>query len=143
MFECPSEVGKVNTEGHVKMFVKLDGTYDNCTVSNLHLFVSRLSNIFNVSSGTGLQLRCIKPGCLKLTFKLSFYVIEDIFPLSSEQEAALAGLGVGQNLVHLSIQQTTTSGNTELAIYYEKMILWLSMSQEGKKEDTERRELLS
>ena len=93
VFECPSEVGKLSSD-HANIFVKLDDTYENCTLQNLHLFVNRLWNIFNVSIATGLKLSHIEPGCLKLTFQLPFSVLQDIFPLSSEQEAALAGLGV-------------------------------------------------
>ena len=93
MFECPSELGKLNSD-QANMFVKLDDTYKNCTLRNLHLFVSRLWSIFNISTATGLKLCHLEPGCLKLTFQLPFSALQDIFPLSSEQEAALAGLGV-------------------------------------------------
>ena len=38
MFECPSEVGE-RSDHCADMFVALDKNYDNCTVSNLDLFV--------------------------------------------------------------------------------------------------------
>ena len=93
VFECPSEVG-TETDGDAKMFVTLDETYENCSLSALHLFTSRLQEILKLSPGSGLKLCQIEPGSLKLTFQLPFSVLQDTFPLSSEQEAALAGLGV-------------------------------------------------
>ena len=93
IFECPSELGSISN-GHAKMFVKLDKTYENCTIEILHLFVNKLWSIFNVSSATGLKLCRIERGCLKLTFQLPFVAVQDIFPLSREQESALSSLGV-------------------------------------------------
>ena len=94
VFKCPAEVGKMSKEDHAEMFIKLDDTYENCTVGNLHLFVRKLQEVLNTSSISGLKLCRIEPGCLKLTFQLPFSILQDIFPLSSEQEAALTGLGV-------------------------------------------------
>ena len=93
IFECPSEVGE-RSDHCADMFVALDETYDKCTVSNLDLFVINLHKILKVSSGSGLKLCHIEPGSLKLTFQLPLSVLQDTFPLSSEQEAALIGLGV-------------------------------------------------
>ena len=93
VFECPCEVATIS-DNDAKMFVKLDDTYENCTVQNLHLFVNKLWNILNIPFATGLKLCRIEPGCLKLTFQLSYAILQDIFPLSREQEAALSSLGV-------------------------------------------------
>ena len=93
VFECPSEVGTV-TDSDAKMFVTLDETYDNCSLSALHLFTRQLQVILKLSPGSGPKLCQIEPGSLKLTFQLPFSVLQDIFPLSSEQEANLAGLDV-------------------------------------------------
>ena len=93
IFECPSELGSISSD-HANMFVKLDKTYDNCTIEILHIFVNKLWSIFNVSSATGLKLCRIERGCLKLTFQLPVAALQDIFPLSREQEAALSSLGV-------------------------------------------------
>ena len=93
VFECPTEVGTM-TDNDVKMFVILDETYDNCSLSALHLFTSKVQEVLKVSSGSGLKLCQIEPGSLKLTFQLPFSALRDIFPLSSEQEVALAGLGI-------------------------------------------------
>ena len=95
VFECPSEVGKMSEEGHANMFVTLDETFDNCNVSHLWSFVSNLQKILNISNIT-LRLCRIGPGSLKLILQLPHFVQQAIFPLSSEQEAALAGLGVVQ-----------------------------------------------
>ena len=94
VFECPSDVGQVSEEGHVSMFVILDETYDNCNVSQLQLFIVKLRDILNISPGDGLKLCHITPGSLRLTFQLPACIANYIFPLSSEQEAALAGEGV-------------------------------------------------
>ena len=94
VFKCPSKISEVNSEGHISMFVTLDDTYDNCTVSKLHHFVGTLKQVLNISSGTGLKLRHVEPGSLKLTFQLPYSSLQDIFPLTSQQEAALSGLGV-------------------------------------------------
>ena len=94
VFECPSDIGKVSKEEHVNMFVILDETYDKCTVSRLQLFVVKLRDILNISPGDGLKLCQITPGSLRLMFQLPACVANHIFPLSSEQEAALACEGV-------------------------------------------------
>ena len=94
VFECPSELCEVSNEGHANMFVTLDDAYKNCNVSNLHLFVSKLRELLNLSSGSGLKLCRIAPGSLKLTFQLPHAVQQATFPLSSQQEEALASLGV-------------------------------------------------
>ena len=93
IFECPSKVSE-RSDHSADMFVALDKNYDNCTVSNLDLFVINLHTILKVSSGSGLKLHRIEPGSLKLTFQLPFFILRDVFPLSSEQEAALTDLGV-------------------------------------------------
>ena len=96
IFECPSEVGKMSEEGHANMFVTLDDSFDNCSLSHLNVFISNLRKTLNISSDVVLKLCRINPGSIKLTFQLPHFVQQDIFPLSSEQEAALAGLGVVQ-----------------------------------------------
>ena len=94
VFECPSEVGTVS-EGLAKMLVTLDETYESYTLKYLELFVSNLRKILKISSSAMFIKLCqIDPGSLKLTFQLHRSMIEDIFPLSHEQEAELAKLGV-------------------------------------------------
>jgi hypothetical protein len=93
VFECPSEVGTMS-EGLAKMVVTLDETYESYTVKYLELFVSNLRKILNISSSAVFTLCHVAPGSLKLTFQLHRSMIEDIFPLTREQEAELAKLGV-------------------------------------------------
>ena len=93
IFECPSNVG-TETVGDVKIYVILDENYDKSTVSSLHLFVSNIEKILRLPPGSGLKLCRIEPGSLKLTFQLPFPVLQDTFPLSTEQEIALGNLGV-------------------------------------------------
>lgn len=97
VFECPSELGTM-TDGNAEIFVTLDETYDDCTVSVLQLFVRKLAEVLKLSSDAALKLYWVKLGSLKLTFQVPMFVQEDIFPLSIDQKRDLAGLGV----VHLS-----------------------------------------
>ena len=93
VFECPSEVGTMN-EGLAEMVITLDRTYKSYTLEYLELFVSNLRKLLNISSSAVFNLCHVAPGSLKLTFQLHRSMIEDIFPLTSEQEAELAKLGV-------------------------------------------------
>ena len=94
VFECPSEVGKMNTEGHANMFVTLDDLFDNCNVNHLQSFVGNLQKALGLSSDAGLILYRIESGSLKLIFQLSHSLLQAIFPLSEKKEAELAALGV-------------------------------------------------
>lgn len=93
VFMCPSEVGAVS-EGRAKMFVTLDETYDNCTLSHLEVFNAQLRKILNISD-IELQLCRIKPGSVKLTFQIPLD-LQQIFPLSKDQEMALTKIGILQ-----------------------------------------------
>ena len=97
VFECPSNLG-TETDNNAELFMTLDETYDDCTVSVLRLFVRKLAEILKLSSDAALKLCWVELGSLKLTFQIPVFVKEDIFPLSIDQKRALAGLGV----VHLS-----------------------------------------
>ena len=93
VFECPAEVGTVSKD-LAHMFVTLDKTFDNCTVCVLDLFVENVRKTLKISTGAVFKLTRIAPGSLKLTIQLPYSLLQGIFPLSSEQEAALNGLGV-------------------------------------------------
>ena len=95
IFECPSELGEMSEIGHANMFVTLDATYESYTVSHLYAFVSNLQRVLKVPA-VSLRLCRIGPGSLKMIFQLPHSVQQAIFPLSSEQEEALSGLGVVQ-----------------------------------------------
>ena len=94
VFECPSEVGKMSTEGHANMFVTLDDLFDNCNVNHLQSFVGNLQKALGLSSDAGLTLYRIESGSLKLILQLPHSTQQAIFPLSEEKEASLAALGV-------------------------------------------------
>ena len=95
IFECPSELGEMSEIGHANMFVTLDATYESYTVSHLYAFVSNLQRVLKIP-GVSLRLCRIGPGSLKMIFQLHLSVQQSIFPLSSEQEEALSGLGIVQ-----------------------------------------------
>ena len=95
VYECPCEVGQLNETGRSNMFVTLDRSYDNCTVSSLKNFERELAKILKVSSDVVVLCR-ITPGSLQLTFQIPLLIQKTIFPLSSEQEIALTELGVAQ-----------------------------------------------
>ena len=95
VFECPSELGTMS-DRNAELFMTLDETYDNYTVSSLQLFVRKLAEILKLSSNAALKLCRIELGSLKLTFQIPIFMQDDIFPLSVDQKRALAGLGVVQ-----------------------------------------------
>ena len=94
VFECPSNVGKMNDEGHANMFVTLDDSFNNCTLSHLNVFIYNLRKTLNISSDVTLKLCRIRPGSLKLVFQMPHFVQQAVFPISTEQETALSSLGV-------------------------------------------------
>ena len=74
--------------------MKVDSVYEEFTVKELKKFEYRLSKIFCVSPQSVLRLCRVKEGCLQLIFQVPSVVQQAIFPLSSEQERALAAEGV-------------------------------------------------
>ena len=94
--ECPSEVGKMSEEGCANLFVTLDDSFDNCSISHLNVFIGNLRRILNIPSNVALRLCRINFGSIKLIFQLPLSIQQAIFSLSSEQEAELSSLGVVQ-----------------------------------------------
>ena len=94
VIEGPLEVGKMNEEGFSNMFVTLDDSFDNCTLSHLNVFIADLRKVLKISSDVDLRLCRINCGSIKLIFQLPHSDQEDIFPLCPKQEASLADLGV-------------------------------------------------
>ena len=88
------KIGKMSEEGFSNMFVMLDDSFDNCTLSHLNVFIANIRKVLNISSDVDLRLCYINLGSIKLTFQLPLSLRQDIFPLSPEQEASLAALGV-------------------------------------------------
>ena len=94
VIEGSMKVGEMSEEGFSNMFVTLDDSFDNCTLSHLNVFIADVRKALNISSDVDLRLCYINLGSVKLTFQLPLSLRQDIFPLSPEQEASLAALGV-------------------------------------------------
>ena len=93
VFECLPDFGPVSKADHVELVLKLDLVYEKFTVEAVEDFRYRLSGILRVSEGV-IRLCLVKKGCFQLTFQVPSFVLQEIFPLSSEQERALVAEGV-------------------------------------------------
>ena len=93
VYECPPVYGPLSDADHADLVVKLDSVYEKFTVKELKKFQYRLSRIFCVTPQSVLRLCRVEEGCLQLIFRVPSFV-QQIFPLSSEQESALAAEGV-------------------------------------------------
>ena len=94
IFESLPEFGPVSDVGHADIFVKVDSQYDNYTVAQVEGFRHKLSEILRVSPQGILRLCRVDKGCFQLMFQVPSFVQQEIFPLSKEQEKALAIMDV-------------------------------------------------
>ena len=94
IYECPPIFGPISNAGHALLDLKVDSAYEQFTMEELENFRYRLSKIFCVSSQSVLRLCRVKKGSFQLIFQIPSFVQQEIFPLSSEQESALAAEGV-------------------------------------------------
>ena len=94
IFECLPEFGPVSDADHADIFVKVDSQYENYTVAEIEEFRHALSEILCVSSQGILRLCRVDKGCFQLMFQVPSLVQHRIFPLSTEQERALAAVAV-------------------------------------------------
>ena len=94
IYECPPIYGPISNAGHALLDLKVDSAYDQFTVKELENFRYRLSKIFCVSSKGVLRLCRVEKGSFQLIFQIPSFVQQEIFPLSSEQESAVAAEGV-------------------------------------------------
>ena len=94
VIECPVEVCSMDEDAHSNIFVTLDDSFDDCTVSHLNIFIDNLWKTLNISSHVHLKLCHICRGSLTLIFQLPTFVQQAIFPLSGQQEKVLTDLGV-------------------------------------------------
>ena len=94
IFECLPEFGPVSDADHADIFVKVDSQYENYTVAEIEEFRYVLSEILRVSSQGILRLCRVDKGCFQLMFQVPSFVQHKIFPLSTEQERALAAVAV-------------------------------------------------
>ena len=76
------------------MFVTLDEGYDVSTDNALHTFAGKLQEVLKIPAGTELKPCCSEPGSTKLSFQLPCCVVQNVFPLSKEQETDLSNNGV-------------------------------------------------
>ena len=94
IYECGPQFGPESETDHASIFVKLDSLYNYYTVAEIKGFCRRLSEILHVSSQGVLRLCQIQRGCIQLTFQVPSFLLQKIFPLSSEQEKALNTEGI-------------------------------------------------
>ena len=94
MYECLPHFGPVSEDNHADIFVKVDSQYDNYTVAEIENFRHKLSEILRVSSQGVLRLCRVEKGCFRLLFQVPAFLQQAMFPLSREQERALAAEGV-------------------------------------------------
>ena len=94
VYECPPQFGPVSIVGHADILVKIDSRYENYTLAEIEDFVQELSDLLGVSSKGVLRLCWVQKGCFELMFQIPSFVQQEIFPLSGEQERALAAKGV-------------------------------------------------
>ena len=92
IFECLPEFGPISDADHADIIVIIDSQYDY-TVAEIKWFCLKLSEILDVPQGI-LRLCRIDKGCFQLMFQVPSSVQQRIFPLSREQEKALADMGV-------------------------------------------------
>ena len=94
IFECQPDFGPISDADHADIFVKVDAQYENYTVAEIEVFRHKLSELLRVSSQGVLHLCRVEEGCFQLTFQVSSFVQQEIFPLSREQERAVTAMGV-------------------------------------------------
>ena len=94
VYECPPQYGPVSEVGHADIFVKVDSRYENYTLAEIEDFSEELGDLLGVSSQGVLRLCWVQKGCFQLTYQVPSFVKEELFPLSKEQERALAAQGV-------------------------------------------------
>lgn len=95
VYECPSIIGGTSpneSSFKSKLCVKLDSTYDDCTLEQLKDFQYKLCAILQLSICV-CKLNLIETGCLFLTFMVHD-TLEPTLPLSTEQKKCLQELGV-------------------------------------------------
>ena len=95
IYECPSTFGTTSTTTDTELHVKLDSSYDSCSAIEIQELQDRLCVILGKKIYI-LRLLSIEKGCFKLTYAIPYHIQRVIFPLTTEQEAALMELGVLQ-----------------------------------------------
>jgi hypothetical protein len=91
--ECPSSIRETLGDEYVDLIVKLDSSYEQRALSSIKDLEVRLSRTLKVHTCL-LNLCSIERGCIKLTFQIPCFLLETIFPLSTEQERSLTDEGI-------------------------------------------------
>ena len=94
IFECLPEFGPISDADHAGVFVKVDSHYEKYTVAEVEGFRHKLSKILLISSQGIVRLCRVDKGCFQLMFQVPSFVQHKVFPLSREQEKALATMHV-------------------------------------------------
>lgn len=119
--ECPSSVGEMSQQ-QATIFVSLDGTYNYCTGTALCQLREKLHEILKIPPGYELKLCKIELGSLKLIFQLPYSVLQHVFPLSEDQEAALRKPSMGVDSLYL-VYQFNRCQQVSSSIHIEFMII--------------------
>ena len=91
IFELPetsNETGNVQNEKQAKFVVKLN-VQENITCKEVLQIRRRIAKIFRINVAA-LTISQMDIGCVQLTFLIPKFVVEEVFPLSSEQISALS-----------------------------------------------------
>ena len=94
IFECLPEFGPVSDSDHAGVFVKVDSYYEKYNVAEVEGFRHKLSKILHISSQGIMRLCRVDKGCFQLMFQVPSFIQQEVFPLSREQEKALATMHV-------------------------------------------------
>ena len=94
IYECLPWFGPISETGHVDVFVKVDSKYDNFSVKEVESFCWQLCRIYGITSHSVFRLCRVEKGCLQFMFQIPSFMQQELFPLSSEQQTALAEEGV-------------------------------------------------
>lgn len=94
VFECPPEVGAQTKEGMIRLVVKLDSAYDDCTLNHLHVFKNKLCKILGLANNGTLKLCHTDKGCIQMTFQILDFLPPAVFPMSQQQKESLIDLKV-------------------------------------------------
>lgn len=92
VFECPSQLGEISdSDLEGTLLVKIDKHYDDCSAYQLQLLKKKICDVLHI---TLMKLCRVESGCLCLTFQIPHHVLQNILPLSSDQEEMLVKLHV-------------------------------------------------
>lgn len=92
VFECPSELGEISDDVQEGLLiVKLDKHYEDCVANQLTRLKKKICDILHV---TLAKICRMEPGCLCLTFQIPRHILQNVLPLTAEQQQMLVELHV-------------------------------------------------